>query len=33
MEAGRPLDKVLGKAWDQAYVDRVYYSFWPPALH
>ena len=33
MEAGKPLDKTLGKAWDKAYEDRVYYSFWPTAQH
>jgi prepilin-type N-terminal cleavage/methylation domain-containing protein/prepilin-type processing-associated H-X9-DG protein len=31
--AGRPLDKTLGKAWDPAYADRSYNSFWPAARH
>jgi prepilin-type N-terminal cleavage/methylation domain-containing protein/prepilin-type processing-associated H-X9-DG protein len=29
MEAGKPLDKQLGKAFDPALVDQSYYSFWP----
>jgi hypothetical protein len=29
MDAGRTLDKTLGKAWDPAFEDRVYYSQWP----
>jgi prepilin-type N-terminal cleavage/methylation domain-containing protein len=27
--AGEPLNKTLGKAWDQAYETRSYESFWP----
>ena len=33
MEAGKPLDRVLGKAWDPAFVDRAYDSFWPAVPH
>jgi prepilin-type N-terminal cleavage/methylation domain-containing protein len=29
MEAGKPLDKTLGKAYDPAFEDKVYYSFSP----
>ena len=29
MEAGKTLDRVLGKSWDPAFVDRVYYSEYP----
>jgi prepilin-type N-terminal cleavage/methylation domain-containing protein/prepilin-type processing-associated H-X9-DG protein len=31
--AGKPQTMTLGKAWDAAYVDRSYYSFWPAARH
>jgi hypothetical protein len=27
--AGKAMNKTLGKAWDPAYEDRTYYSFWP----
>jgi hypothetical protein len=27
--AGNAMNKTLGKAWDPAYEDRTYYSFWP----
>jgi prepilin-type N-terminal cleavage/methylation domain-containing protein len=27
--AGNTMNKTLGKAWDPAYEDRTYYSFWP----
>ena len=29
IEAGKPLNKTLGKAWDEAFQDQVYYSFFP----
>jgi prepilin-type N-terminal cleavage/methylation domain-containing protein/prepilin-type processing-associated H-X9-DG protein len=28
-DVGKALNKTLGKAWDVAYADRTYYSFWP----
>ena len=31
--AGKPLNMTLGKAFDPAYVDKSYYSFWPAARH
>jgi prepilin-type N-terminal cleavage/methylation domain-containing protein len=29
MEAGKTLDRTLGKSWDPAFVNRVYYSEYP----
>ena len=29
MEAGKTLDRTLGRSWDPAYVNRVYYSEYP----
>ena len=29
MEAGKTLNRTLGKAWDEPWKDRVYYSVWP----
>jgi hypothetical protein len=29
LEAGKTLDRTLGKSWDPAYVNRVYYSEYP----
>jgi prepilin-type processing-associated H-X9-DG protein len=31
--AGKPMNMTLGKAWDAASVNKVYYSFWPAARH
>jgi prepilin-type N-terminal cleavage/methylation domain-containing protein/prepilin-type processing-associated H-X9-DG protein len=30
---GKPLNMTLGKAYDAAYVDKSYYSFWPAVHH
>ena len=29
IEAGKPLNKTLGKSWDEAFADKVYYSEYP----